>query len=552
MKIVCAQQNFIVGDFEYNYNKIKAVIQKHGHNSDLIVFSELCLSGYYPYDLLERKTFIKAQQAILDRLIELSKKYKAALILGAMSSSELKDNRLFNSLLVIHNGQLISQYHKQLLPNYHIFNEARHFQAGTQPGIIELFDKKIGLLICEDGWKDDRYKLDPVAELEKHQLDLIISINASPAYVGKQMARKEQFASISKRLNAPLIYVNQIGGQDEIIYDGASFLLDDLGHCLGQMNAYEEGVGLLEFDSELIPLEGWHTFKPLSNNEIFYRQICLGLKDYVYQCKIDKVIIALSGGIDSALTLVLAVSALGKHRVKALFLPSKYTSKISDHDANLLAQRLDIQLFNYSIQPEFDAALEQFAVQFNEPPHSLVIQNIQARIRGRIVMEYANQVGGLVVSTSNKSELSVGFTTLYGDLIGGLNLIGDLYKTEVYMLAHYYNQTHPNAQIPTSILERAPSPELADKQLDQDTLPPYEQLDAFLRLYIEGDLLNDKEYSYYQKIANQLSSDEISYLKKQVDISEFKRRQACPIIKLQRRAFGIGRQYPIAHRFREV
>lgn len=552
MNIVTAQLNYTIGDFDQNTQKIMNVILEHGQSADLIIFSELCLSGYYPMDLIARQDFITAQQASLHKIIMQSTSLSAAIIIGAIAENKGPGKPYFNALLVIQSGKILYTYHKQLLPVYNIFNEARHFEPGQGPGIFELNAKRIGVLICEDGWGGSAspcYPSDPVLALENANLDLVVSINGSPSNLGKAAERLQHFSAIARRCAAPLIFVNQVGGHDDIIFDGASFNLDHVGRHVGQLPAFEEAVGQVTLTESMQPEKGYIKQQQFSAAEFCYHQIILGLRDYVKKCHIPGVVIGVSGGIDSALTMALAVAALGRDKVHALFLPSEFTSDQSEHDALLLAKNLGALCYTRSIQDEFELAKSNFQHIFKQVPTGLVQQNIQARLRGRILMEYSNQTNFLLISTGNKSELSVGFTTLYGDLAGGLNIIGDLYKTEVYQVASYYNQQYPDAAIPEAILDRAPTPELAHNQTDQDTLPPYEQLDAVLKLFIEGDLLPAEERERCLAIQATLPRELVSDLQRKVDMAEFKRRQACPILRLQRRAFGVGRQYPIARHY---
>lgn len=549
MKIISAQLNYTIGDFEQNTRKILDVISKEGEKADLIIFSELCLSGYYPLDLIDRPDFIEAQNKSLNVILERSKIVSATIMIGAIDDNLGPGKPHFNALFVIQSGKIIFKYHKKLLPVYNIFNEARHFEPGRQPGIFSLYNKRIGLLICEDGWGGEnkaRYQLDPVCDLEDEQLDLVVSINGSPSNLGKALERQVHFSSIAKRCKAPVVFVNQVGGNDDIVFDGGSFILDAEGRCVGQLPFFKEATGLSDLGRTLLPGNGFTPSQTLTLPEFCYQQIILGLRDYAEKCHVSGIVIGVSGGIDSALTLALAVDALGQERVHAIFMPSEFTAQQSQEDALAVTRNLGVTCHIHSIQTEFELAKTNFRNVFQQEPSDLTSQNIQARLRGRILMAYSNQTGFLLISTGNKSELSVGFTTLYGDLAGGFNIIGDLYKTEVYEVAKFYNKLHTRTVIPTSILERAPTPELAPNQTDQDSLPPYDQLDSVLKLFIEGDLLPESERTICQAIQDKLSKELIQSLHLKVDRAEFKRRQACPILRLQRRAFGGGRQFPIA------
>ena len=548
MRIAVAQLNYKLGDFAGNFAKIAKAIETH-RNEDLVVFSELSLSGYYPRDLIEREGFIETQNHFLEKITALTDN-GPAVIIGFVAKNSAKGKPFHNSLVLLANKQQQYLYHKRLLPVYNIFNEARHFAPGKTPGITQWGDYKLGFLICEDGWAsldNYLYEIDPVDDLVNQRLDLIICINGSPSNVGKQMERLNHFSSIAKRCQAPLLFVNQVGGNDDIVFDGASFLLDKQGQSLGVLPSFEEAVGTLKFDNKsLMPQQSFKVAAPLYDEPLCYQQMILGLKDYVQKCGFQKVVLGVSGGIDSALTLMLAVQALGSDNVVGLAMPSRYSSEQSLIDAMALCQTFNVKLYTVSIEEEFTLALTQFEKVYGEKAKSLTEQNIQARLRGRLLMEYSNQTGALVLSTGNKSELSVGYTTLYGDMTGGLNLIGDLYKTEVYRLCDYYNQRHRDTRILDSIMIKAPSAELAPDQKDSDNLPIYAFLDPILKLYLEGDLLPPDEAARCQEVLSTLDPKVINQVHQMVDKAEFKRRQASPIIRLQRRAFGFGRQLPIA------
>lgn len=550
MRIALAQLNYKIGDFENNFAKIAQVIEQQQGKADLIVFSELCLSGYYPKDLIYQPGFMAAQNRILQKLQPLTATKKIAIIIGFIASNQGKGQPFHNSLCLINQGNIEYTYHKKLLPVYNIFNEARHFAPGRQAGIYEFQQHRFGFLICEDGWANlggYLYECNPVDELAQHKLDAIICINGSPSHVGKQTERIQHFSAIAKRCQAPLLFTNQVGGNDDIVYDGGSFILDQQGDIVGILKNFAPDTGIITLENKTISsLTHFSAYQPLTEEAFFYQQMLLGLQDYVAKCRFKKVVIGLSGGIDSALTLALAVKALGAENVIALAMPSPYSSPASLEDAKSLCQIFSVKLYCIPITEEFKLCLRQFTETYGELPAPLTEQNIQARLRGRLLMEYSNQTGALVLSTGNKSELSVGYTTLYGDMTGGFNLIGDLYKTEVYKVAHYFNQIHPQSRIPKNIFQKAPSAELSPHQKDSDSLPEYEILDPILKLYIEGDLLNPAEKEACQALVNQLPSSLTVQIHNMVDKAEFKRRQAPPIIRLQRRAFGYGRQLPIA------
>ncbi|MBI2792630.1 MAG: NAD+ synthase [Gammaproteobacteria bacterium] len=548
MRIAIAQLNYKIGDFSGNYAKIETVVKENAKNADLIIFSELSLSGYYPKDLIESKGFIESQNQFLTKIQQLTAQFNTSLVVGFIDKNKGKGKPFHNSLCLISKGLLSYTYHKRLLPVYNIFDEARHFAPGNTPGIYEFEGVNIGFLICEDGWAgldNYLYECDPVNDFANKNIDLIVCINGSPSNIGKQAERIEHFCAIAKKCHSPLVFTNQVGGNDDIVFDGSSFLVDQNGLLVGCAKSFEEDISIFSLENSTV-ISTLFPYQQMSNAELFYYQTILGLKDYIQKCGFKKVVIGVSGGIDSALTLALAVLAIGSENVVALAMPSRYSSSGSINDAKALCDNLSVKMIIVSIEEEFSLAIEQFKQSFGETPSNLTEQNIQARLRGRILMEYSNQTGALVLSTGNKSELSVGYTTLYGDMTGGFNVIGDLYKTEVYELALYFNQKHPDKSIPKAIITKAPSAELAPNQKDSDSLPEYEVLDPILKLYIEGDLLPFDELEKYQRQVLSLPADLIAQVHRLVDAAEFKRRQGAPIVRVQRRAFGHGRQLPIA------
>lgn len=545
MQIVIAQNNYHIGNFQYNLQKIKSVIDSH-QACDLVVFSELCLSGYYPYDLIDRASFIESQQACLRALIDYSTQVKCAIAVGLILPNEGLGKPFYNGMVVIHQGQIIYEYRKQLLPVYNIFDEARHFEPGKEQPLFEWQGKRIGFLICEDAWGSFKefYRTDPLLSLLSQKPDIALVLNASPSNLGKMEDRLQHMKKAAQTLNTALVYVNQVGGNDEMVYDGQSFVLDAKGMVLGRLAAFKEDSGVIEVN-DTIHLKSWPKHGFLSEEALLYEQICLGLKDYISKSRFDGVIVGLSGGIDSAVTAALAVQALGADKVKAVFMPTQYTAKVSREGATQLAQQLGIEMFEYPLEQSYQRAIAEFKQVFGEQPSPITDQNIQARIRGRVLMEYSNHTGLMVLSTGNKSEISVGYTTLYGDMTGGFNLIGDIYKQQVYAIANYINQQF-NHVIPQIIIERPPTAELSTGQQDTDSLLPYEQLDPILKLYIEGDLLPEKERQACQQLVGKIPPEAVAKVYRMVDRAEFKRRQSAPIIRCQRRSFGWGRKMPIS------
>ena len=556
MKIILAQLNYIVGDIEGNLKKILDVYEKYCHKNALLVFSELALTGYYPQDLLLKESFIVRQDKALAQLIKSTNGKKCAVIVGCIKRNSSNIGKpLFNALVVIDNGKQVFEYHKKLLPTYNVFDEARHFSSGDKNGIFEYRNLRIGFLICEDAWVADansNYDKNPLADLKNKNLDLVISINASPNNLGKMQERLQIANEIRKQTNAPMIYINQVGGNDELVFDGWSFVVNQGGRLIYQLDAFREQI--LDFDLDTLDIHERDTGckpKTLSNSEMILNQTILGIRDYVRKCGFNKVVIGSSGGIDSAVTLAICVEALGSENVTAITMPSKFSSAGSVDDSEDLCSNLNINLLTAFIAEEFELSVKRFEKMSGEKPSGLTQENIQARIRGRILMEYSNHYGALVISTGNKSEMSVGYATLYGDMNGGVNPLGDLYKMEVYDLAKFINEKNEREVIPISIIEKEPSAELSEGQKDSDSLPDYPLLDAILKLYIEGDLLDEKESEHCRNIVDKYgtSESEIKRIQNMVDRAEFKRRQAPPIIRVQKRSFGMGRWLPVAAKY---
>lgn len=547
MKLLMAQLNYTVGDFAGNTGKILDVINKHGNDVDMIIFSELCLSGYYPKDLLLKPAFIEQQFIAMERVIQLSRKVSAAIVIGYIARNHFPGKSLLNSLALIENGQILYRYHKQLLPVYGVFDEARHFEPGTQPGLYEWRGQRLGFLICEDGWQSDKdaplqlYRSDPVDALCMSNLDLVISINASPGNIGKHQIRHDLVKNIAARTQAPVVYVNQVGGIDDLVFDGGSVAFNADGQSLGQGAYYAPSSTIIDLASDEIT-----ETTALADIELIANQLRLGLADYCRKTGFKKVVVGSSGGIDSAVTLALATWALGSENVTAITMPSRYSSLGSISDSQKLCDNLGVKLHKSSIEESFAAEVTAFHAAFGKEPSGITKENIQARLRGLKLMAYSNHTNALLLSTGNKSELAVGYCTLYGDMSGGLNLLGDLYKLEVYALAGYLNEiVFKRNVIPEAVIKKAPSAELAPGQRDADALPPYDQLDAVLKLYLEKDLLAPAEQERLIAKIAAMDPKEIQRVCELVEKNEYKRRQAAPAIRVNRRAFGFDRQIPI-------
>ena len=555
MKISLAQINPIVGDFEYNLNKILDYTKQASLNkSDLIVFSELVICGYPPKDLLLKKQFIYDCKKYLNLLKEKIKLIspKIAVIIGFPEDNTKEGKPLFNSLALIQNGIIIATRQKTLLPTYDVFDEDRYFEPAKENKAVDFNGHLLGLTICEDILHETsklakrRYHFSPVESLVKEKINLLINISSSPYFVGKPAIRENIFKSFAKKYKVPVVYVNQTGGNDHLIFDGSSCVINKDGDACLRLKGFEEDLGIVEINSGDVSCRDAPPGRPPDANEELFGAIICGLRDYVKKCGFKKVIIGLSGGIDSALVAVLASYALGSKNVLCVSMPSRYTSKTSIDDASRLALNLDVELKTISIEEPFKAFLDLLGPLWKDTNSQLAEENIQSRIRGLILMALSNQSGALVLSTGNKSELATGYCTLYGDMCGGLAVISDLPKTIVYKLANYVNKKEKKELIPKNILTKAPSAELKPNQTDEDVLPPYETLDKILNAYVEDHL----PLSEIIKIG--VTKDIVAKVCNMIDLSEYKREQAAPGLKLTSRSFGYGWRMPIAQRYKET
>jgi NAD+ synthase (glutamine-hydrolysing) len=549
MKIAMAQNNYIVGDFIGNSEKIILSCQKY-KDVDMVVFSELCLSGYYPWDLIYRHSFQKAQQEAFERICQFSKTFQPYIVLGMVRANITGVGKdFYNSLVVLHQGKIVFDYDKKLLPTYNIFDEKRHFEEGAKSGLAHLNidgqSKKIGFFVCEDGWNDEShdYITNPVKELVDAGASILITINASPSNLNKAKQRDYIFGKIARRYGLPLVYVNQVGANDDIVFDGASFAFNNKGEKAIQMAYFYEDLAV--FDTEINQCA---TLSLPERGQLMFEHARLGLQDYMRKQNLKSVVVGCSGGVDSAVTLALAQLCLGSENVVGITMPSKYSSSGSVSDSEALCKNLGIKLLHYPIVQEVEAFSHDFISHADTALEGLAAENLQARIRGTILMAYSNQNGNLLLTTGNKSEISVGYFTLYGDSNGGLNLIGDLYKTEVYELCYWINKEFGDL-IPWSILEKAPSAELAPGQKDTDSLPDYEHLDAILKQELEWDYLDDTEKTEIEKLISEVDSSLYQKVLRLIDRAEFKRKQAAPIVRIHPRAFGQGRKIPIVHAY---
>ncbi|HOA08157.1 MAG TPA: NAD+ synthase [Spirochaetota bacterium] len=540
MKIALAQFNPIVGDISGNKNKIINLIEESGkQNADIIVFPELATIGYPPMDLLENKALIKQN---IDSLIEIASKVSdTAVVIGAATTDE--SGNIFNSALFISHGKIIRTYNKTLLPNYDVFDEERYFTSGNSYLPVEFKGIKIGLTVCEDIWNCEdseftggrKYDIDPVSIYAEKKIDLLINISASPFVTGKIQSRREMVSSIAKKYAIEIVYVNQVGGNDSLVFDGSSFGVNKKGQITSTGKYFEEGITYHLFGSE-----NQIHFNDNLLEEIESALIC-GLRDYAHKSGFNKALLGLSGGIDSALTAVIAAKALGKENVTGITMPSVFSSQGSVDDSKKLADNLGINFEIIPIKRLHESYIEDLAHVFKNAKPDVTEENLQARIRGNLLMAYSNKFSALLLSTGNKSELSMGYCTLYGDMNGGLAVISDLPKTTVYELSKFINRN--GEIIPSDTITKPPSAELRENQTDQDTLPPYDILDSIIECYIE------KKMSSAEIIQKGFDKATVEFVLKAIDRNEYKRRQAAPGLKVTGKAFGIGRRYPIVQRY---
>ena len=558
IRITGAQCSFSVGSIQENKETILNCFEEaESVESDIVIFPELAITGYPPEDLLLRESFIGKNFAVLEEIAAFSSLTSGVIgFVDRKSDHNNQDNNkrtIANAAAIVQNGDVRGIYHKSFLPNYSVFDEARYFSKGTQADTLFWYDDiAIGINICEDIWIENG----PAEEQVKQGASLIININASPYDIQKNETRKEIVMKKALKLNVPIIYLNMVGGQDERVFDGGSFVVDDLGEIIYQASSFKEEVFHLDIDLKIkkqndkpsllirpktIELKDIKSKPSMSENESIYSALKLGLLDYVSKNKFTKVLIGISGGIDSALTAAICVDALGAQNVIGVAMPSKYNSKDSLNDAIKLSTNLGIKLKTIEIEKIVDSFRETLKNSLNEELGQITDENIQSRVRGNILMGLSNQTGAMVVSTGNKSEMAVGYSTLYGDLAGGFALIKDLYKSKVYELSNYRNSI--SEVIPKDIITKEPSAELRPNQLDTDSLPDYEVLDKILNLYIEQDSSSEKI------IATGIQPDLVYDVLEKVDRNEYKRKQVAPGVKLTQKAFGKDRRMPITNTY---
>ncbi len=545
MKITLAQLNPVVGDVSGNLKKVVETFEQVRRDSDLVVFSELFLVGYPPRDLLEKPALIARVQEALAELVNLSARYPdTGLLVGAPQPTGQNTGKgLCNCAVLIHQGQVRLRQGKSLLPTYDVFDETRHFDPAESVEVVTFKDEILGINICEDAWYDPElwvrrlYPLDPIQVQARKGASVLINISASPFQVGKEEVRHHLLQPHALKYRVPLLYINQVGGNDELIFDGHSLALDPAGEAMAVLPGFREAVVTVDLAQPGTP----GLYAPASPIATVYEALVLGLKDYLHKCGFAKAVVGLSGGVDSAVTCCLAAAALGPENVLGVLMPSPYTSRASITDSEILARNLGVEVRLIPITSIYQSYRETLAGPLKLGEIEVTLENIQARIRGNILMAISNKEGHMVLSTGNKSEIAVGYCTLYGDMSGGLSVLADVPKTMVYELAAFINRGRE--LIPGQIIRKAPSAELRPDQKDQDSLPPYDILDGIMNHYLVEGL------SYGDIVKLGYEPETVRWVIRTIDRNEYKRRQAAPGLKITSKAFGMGRRIPIAARF---
>jgi len=549
MRIALAQFNPIVGDLTGNRERIADFArQAAGRGAEVAVFPELSITGYPPRDLVEKPSFVERSERELETLARETTGLDLSIICGFVARSQVPDGkRALNCAAVIEGGQVTFRQTKMLLPTYDVFDEARYFRPGEHEFLCKVRAKNVALTICEDAWNDRTfwkqrlYTRDPVEEMFEAGGEIMICINASPYNMGKREIRRTIYRAAARRYKRPVVYVNQVGGNDQLVFDGSSFAMNASGEVVASAKSFEEDLVLFEAEASTGEIHEDFT----DECEAVYQALVLGTRDYMRKCGFKRVLIGLSGGIDSSLTAAIAVEAVGRENVTGIGMPGPYSSEHSVTDARQMAERLRIRFEIVSIREVYDSFIRELAPLFAGLPQDVTEENLQSRLRGVTLMALSNKTGALVLTTGNKSELAVGYCTLYGDMCGGLAVISDVPKTMVYSLSRIANRRHDGA-IPENVFSKPPSAELRPDQKDTDSLPPYEVLDPILEAYIE-------QYLTPREIADSMRVplDLVESIAAKIDRNEYKRQQAAPGLKVTTKAFGIGRRFPIAQRYSE-
>ncbi len=547
MKIALAQIDPTVGDFTGNLSKIVAASRRAAEQgARLVVFSELCICGYPPADFLEKPSFLARCRSVVEELAEATRELPAAVLVGtALPATNGSGKPAVNAAILMDRGKVLLEQHKRLLPFYDVFDEQRYFQAARSQQVVELDGVRLAISICEDAWNDKNfwparlYSIDPMEELMRQQPHLHVNLSSSPFWHGKRAVRREMLAAIAQRDGIPVLMCNQVGGNDSIVFDGSSLAMNRRGELIAQAASFTEDLVLVDpFNAAPLP-EPLDQIGTEGETEAAFRALVLGTRDYVRKCGFRQVIVGLSGGIDSALVAVIATEALGAENVLGVGMPSPYSSQGSIDDSHRLATNLGIRFETIAISGLFAEFNKALGPLFAERAPDITEENIQSRIRGNLLMALSNKFGSLVLTTGNKSEMAVGYCTLYGDMVGALAVIGDLVKTRIYAICHWLNRERE--VIPAAILEKPPSAELRPDQKDTDSLPPYDVLDPILEAYVE-------RYETPEEIAQTLGVERalVQQVVRLVERSEYKRQQAAPVLKVTAKSFGTGRRFPIA------
>ena len=574
-RIALAQINVTVGDLSGNTSKIIDVVQRARESgANLVAFPELTVPGYPPEDLLLKPQFLVENRQRMEQITEAS--HGISVVVGF---ADFVGGEVYNAAAVAHDGRIVGIYHKQFLPNYGVFDEDRYFRSGDACPVYVLDGTSVGVNICEDIW----YAVGPTVVQRSVGAEVIVNINGSPFHAGKWRSREKMLATRAADNEVFLAYVNMVGGQDELVFDGGSMVFDPTGEMIASSSQFEEDLLIVDLDveavfrsrlrdprprkedpdsirrlgrAEVVRVSEWYErntqtlpSKPVPSTfydgpEEVYRALTLGTRDYVRKCGFEKVLVALSGGIDSSLVAAIAVDALGSENVVGVSMPSRFSSEGSVVDAKLLADNLGIELWTLPIEQPFEAMLDTLAPQFEGTDWGIAEENIQSRIRGNLIMALSNKFGWLVLTTGNKSEMATGYATIYGDMSGGFAVIKDVPKVMCYELSEYRNSQSDRPVIPLSVIEKPPSAELRPDQLDEDSLPSYERLDPILKAYVEDDM------SFEEIVSTGEDPEVVKHVIGLVDRSEYKRRQAAPGIKITPRNFGRDRRMPIANRWR--